>query len=283
MATEKGLFKDDVDRFSDAHFQIAAWFVDHASAFVRRFLFDRPRGPVKVTVERLITHNKFIIGYADVLLEYETDVGAKEVVLIEVKSRLNDPSACLRQLRAYCEYVPEITKICVVHQDDRYEFCSDTDARLRRYFASQGIYVVDFNAPGWNPHYCALPSGRRAVEIDHADARGYDFEVWLSGNGFDENGEDADVQIFFLLSASQELIRPFGEFVGIDVEPWFWNWSLKPFRAMVGTKLLVDVVHRPAVWEDITAGFAEEIYPAVYLPNLDRSFLAPVIPSDWRM
>jgi hypothetical protein len=100
MATEKGLFKDDIDRFTDAHFQMFAWFIEHGEMFVRRFLFDRPAREVRVTVEHLIPHNKFIIGYADVLPEYETDAGAKERVLIELKSRLSDPSACLRQLRA---------------------------------------------------------------------------------------------------------------------------------------------------------------------------------------
>ncbi len=74
------------------------------------------------------------------------------------------------------------------------------------------------------------------------------------------------------MCASQESIRPFGDFVGVNVEPWFWDWSLKPFHEMIGMKLLVDVVHRPAVWEDITAGFAEELY-TVHLPNLSRSFL----------
>ena len=146
MATEKGLFKDDVDCFTDAHFQMSAWFIEHAEMFVRRFLFDRPARGVRVSVEHLIAHNKFIIGYADVLLEYETDAGTKERVLIELKSRLSYPSACLRQLRAYREHLADVTKVCVVHCDDRYDFCSDTDAQLRRYFASQGLYVADFNA-----------------------------------------------------------------------------------------------------------------------------------------
>ena len=271
MTTEKGIFKDDLDRFTQAHFQISSWLLQNAASFVRQFFFDLPTTEVKVTVEHLVVHKGFIIGYADALLEYETGVGAKECVLIEVKSRLSDPAACLRQIRAYREYIPQVTKVCVIHADDRYEFCSDSDSTLRRYFASQGVYVCDFNAPGcWNPHYCSLFTGRREVRVDHADARGYDFEFWLSGRGIDQYGKIADTQVYLLTSGSQDLIRPFGDFLGIDVDPWFYNWSLVPFREMVGIKLLVDVEHPPAVWEGITAGFAEEIYTALHWPDLSR-------------
>ena len=281
MATEKGLFKDDLDRFTDTHFRMSAWLLENAASFVRLFLFDRPAANVNVRLEHLVANNKFIIGYADALLDYETDVGTKECVLIEFKSRLSDPAACLRQLRAYREYLPQVTKVCVVHSDDRYEFCSDTDATLRRYFASQGIYVFDFNAPGWNPHYCALPTGQRAVRVDHADARGYDFMFWLAGKGIDENGKDSDTQVYLVSSGSQNLIRPFGDFLGVDVEPWFYDWSLVPFREMIGMKLLVDVEHRPAIWEGITAGFAEEIYTAIHLPDLSRSLYPALGETNW--
>ena len=228
-------------------------------------------GKIKVILEHLIVHNKFIIGYADVLLEYQTDAGVKECVLIEVKSKLSDPAACLRQLRAYREYLPAVTKICVVHSDDRYESCGDPDIQMRSYFASQGIFVCDFQSPSWNPHYCSLPTGRRSVLIDHADVHGYSFEVWLRGMGFDENGKDSETQIYLLGSGDLDMIRPFGDFLGINVERWFFDWSLKPFQEMVGAKLLVDVEHRPAVWEGITAGFAEERYTALHLPDLSRS------------
>ena len=113
------------------------------------------------------------------------------------------------------------------------------------------------------------------MHIDHAEARGYDFELWLCGKGFDENGKDSEVQIFVLGHGDQHLIRPFGEFVDVDVEPWFFDCPLKPFREMVGRKLLVDVEHRPAVREGITAGFAEEKYTALHLPDLSRSFRHP--------
>lgn len=261
------MFKNDTDRFTDVHFRISSWFLENAQAFVRRFLFDRPIGPVEIALEHLVTHNKFIIGYADVLLTYRTDAGAEECVLIEIKGRLSDPAACLRQLRAYREYLPRVTKLCVVHADDRYEVLSDNDTTVRCYFGSQGVYVADFNTPFYNPHYCSLPSGRRLLEIQHAEPQGYSFDVWLGGAGFDDNGNDSDTQIYLLGYGDQHLIRPFGQLLGVDVEPWYWNWSLTPFREMIGMKVLVDVEHPPAVWEDITSGFPEEIYRAISVPN----------------
>jgi hypothetical protein len=264
MATEKGLFKDDVDRFTDSHLQICAWFLGNAEWFVRSFLFDRPATKINVTLERLITNNRFIIGYADVLLEYETDVGSKQCVLIEAKSHLSDLAACLRQLRAYKEYLPNITKTCVVHSDERYEPFEDDDFRMRRYFSSQGVYVIDFHTPFQNPNYCSLPSGRRIVEIEHAEPHGCSFDVFLGGRGFDETGKDAKTQVYILRDL--DFIRPFGGLVGVDVSPWYWNWSLAPFRRMIGMKLLLDVEHSPS-----DCGFTDEFYSAIHWPDLSRS------------
>lgn len=198
MATEKGIFKDDIDRRSQAHGQLCAWFLDNAEAFVRRFLFDRPKTRVKVTLERLITHNKFIIGFADVILEYETDSGSKECVLIEVKSRLSDFGACLRQLRTYEAYLSGITKLCVLNGDERYQPVTDDDMLLRKYFSSQGVYVIDADTPFYNPNYCSLPSGRRHVTIDYAEPEGYRFDIYLSGQGVDDDGKDASTQVLSL-------------------------------------------------------------------------------------
>src|SRR6266446_9624822 len=142
MATEKGLFKDDVDRSTDSHFGACGWLLRNAAMFIRLVLFDKPAGRVAVKIEHILTHNKFIIGYADVILEYTTDSGRKECVLIEVKSRLCDVAACLRQVRAYAEYIPAITKTCIVHCDDSYEPYSDRDLEMRGFFTSQGIYVA---------------------------------------------------------------------------------------------------------------------------------------------
>jgi hypothetical protein len=264
MATEKGLFKDDVDRFTDAHLEICAWFLGNAEWFVRSFFFDRPATEIKVTLEHLITNNRFIIGYADVLLEYETDAGSKQCVLIEAKSQLSDLAACLRQLRAYKEYLPSITKMCVVHSDERYEPYEDDDCRMRRYFSSQGVYVIDFHTPFQNLYHWILPSGRRIVEIEHAEPHGYSFDVSLGGMGFDGNGKDAKTQVY--VSRDLDFIRPFGKLVGVDVSPWYWNWSLAPFRQMIGMKLLLDVEHSPSDW-----GFTDEIYTAIHWPDLSRS------------
>ena len=238
--------------------------------FIRLVLFDKPAGRVAVKIEHILTHNKFIIGYADVILEYTTDCGRKECVLIEVKSRLCDVAACLRQVRAYAEYIPAITKTCIVHCDDSYEPYSDRDLEMRGFFTSQGIYVADFSSPFHNPNYCSVPTGRRLVEIEHAEPYGDSFNVYLGADGFDEHGRDVRTQIY--LFSDLDRIRPFSKLVGVNVDQWYWDWSLKPFREMIGMKLLLDVEHPPGNW-DFVAGYTEETYTAIHTTDLSRTLV----------
>jgi hypothetical protein len=268
MATEKGIFKDDLDRFAQAHYEMSSWLLKNAGFFVRCFLWDRPKTSVKVTLEQIVTtQTKFIIGFADVVLDYETDCGRKERVLIELKSRLSDPAACMRQLRAYAEYIPDITKTCVIHCDDRYEPFGEADMQMRRFFGSQGIYVADSRAPSFNGLYCALPSGRRKVWIHCAEPYGYNFNITLAGTGFDKDGNDAETQTY--LGRELDAIRPFAEFVGFDPAPWYFDWSLTPFREIRGTQLFVDVEHAPHPETAET----EESLPALHSHGLSRTLV----------
>ena len=235
-------------------------------------LFDRPAGEVAVKLEHIVTHNKFIIGYADVILEYTTDCGRKECVLIEVKSRLSDFAACLRQLRAYAEYIPTITKMCVVHCDDSYEPYGTRDIEMRRFFSSQGVYVADFHSPFHNPNYCSVPTGRRLVEIEHAEPCGYSFDVYLGTEGFDQYGRDAWTQIYLFGSGDLARIRPFSDLVSVNVEQWYWDWSIQPFREMIGLKLLLDVEHGPGNC-DFPGGHTEETYTAIHTTDLSRTLI----------
>jgi hypothetical protein len=234
-------------------------------------VLDKPLGRVSVKLEQILTNNKFIIGFANVILEYTTDCGRNECVLIEVKSRLHDLAACLRQLRAYAEYIPAVTKMYVVHCDDTYEPYSESEIEMRRFFASQGIYVANFNSPFHNPNYSSVPTGRRLVEIEYAEPNGYSFDVYLAADGFDEHGRDAKTQIFLFGYGDLDKIRPFSKFVGVNVDQWYCDWSLKPFREMIGVKLLLDVEHSLGA-SDNTAGYAEETYTAVHTTDLSRSF-----------
>lgn len=272
MATEKGLFKDDVDRSTDLHLGACAWLLENAARFIRLVFFDKPAGQVAVKLEHIVTHNKFIIGFADVILEYTTDCGREECVLIEVKSCLSDLAACLRQLRAYMEYIPAITKTCVVHCDDSYEPYGTKDFEMRRFFSSQGVYVADFHSPFHNPNYCSVPTGRRLVEIEHAEPHGYSFDVNLGADGFDEYGKDARTQIYLFGPGDLPRIHPFSDLVGVNVEQWYWDWSVQPFRGMIGLKLLLDVEHHPGSC-DLAAGYTEERYTAIHTTDLSRTLI----------
>jgi len=210
MGTKKGHFtKDDADRYTDKHLEICKWFLTNADAFVRWFLFDRPVGRVKVILEKLITTpTGYIIGYTDVLLSYRTDQGTDQLVLIEVKTSLGDQAEALRQLNTYQQYLPAITKKCLVHGDWRFQpWLNQTDgddlrddADMRRTYSSQGIYVVEHeclkHGGGYNPHYCGFPSGRREVLVswggEYKLMRKGSFHFDLRGTGADAPEHDID-------------------------------------------------------------------------------------------
>jgi hypothetical protein len=229
-----------------------------------------PSAAFPIKLEQIPTDNKFIIGFADVILEYTTDCGRNECVLIEVKSRLYDLAACLRQLRAYAEFIPAVTKMCVLHCDDTYEPYTDRDLEMRRFFTSQGVYVADLSSPFHNPNYCSVPTGRRFVEIEHAEPNGDSFEVYFGADGFDKHGGEARTQIY--LFGDLDRIRPFSKLVGVNVDQWYWDWSLKPFGEMIGIKLLLEVEHPPGNW-DFAVGYTEEIYVAIHTTDLSRSLV----------
>lgn len=77
----------------------------------------------------------------------------------------------------------------------------------------------------------------------------------------------------FYLFNDLEFIRPFASFAGIDVEPWYFDWSLKPFRDIIGMKLLLDVEHFPANDELCTMGWTDEKFVALHLPDLSKNIV----------
>lgn len=141
MASEKGMFKDQ-DRSTKEHQEMCAWFNDdrNASTFVRYELRDCQQG-VEIELEKTVrSPSGFLFGFADVVLSYVTDQGTAHKVLIEAKSSISDFGACLRQIRAYQEYLSGITRTCLVHSDSRYE----KDDKLDRFFPRQDIFVFSF-------------------------------------------------------------------------------------------------------------------------------------------
>ncbi len=192
MATEKGLFQDE-DRFSPAHQEMAAWFAQNAHTFVRRFLCDMPKELTTSLEVPVRSANGFLYGFADVVIDYETDQGAERSILIELKSRFRDFGRVLRQLNTYRAYLPNVTSVCFIHDDEWWDgrnACLDPKAeewdwvKLERYgqvhgfFGSQGIYVVEYAKlrEGFFGHY-EVPSGRREAVLSHAYKHS-DFPGW---------------------------------------------------------------------------------------------------------
>lgn len=283
MGTRKGHFtKDDADRYTEKHLEICKWFIYNGGAFIRGFLFDNPVGKIDVILEKLVTSpTGYIIGYADVLLSYRTDQGKDELVLIEVKTSLGDQAEALRQLNTYQQYLPEITKKCLVHADWRFKPWLDEgdgeglrdDADMRQTYSSQGIYVVEYESlqhnGGYNPHYCAFPSGRREVFVDwdREVTSDYGLKVVglkgticfnLRGVGVDTLGEarEATGGIFFRPPFPSDLRRLFG-IKNADGD----------FKQVQNFPCLIDVEHH-ACRED---GSAQTEYVAIHTCDLSVS------------
>ena len=271
MGTKKGLLtKDDADRYTEKHLEICKWFLSNANLFVRCFLYDRPVGEVKVILEQLVTgSNGFSIGYADVLLSSSTDQGDIHLVLIEVKTRLRDQAEALRQLNTYQNYLPKITKKCLVHSDPRFKsWWNEQDGRdlsadfsMRDTFASQGIYVADYESllngfyiPDW---CCAFPSGRREVVIDWVREEGERIHMQLSGTGVDRHGHDCVSAAYLFLPApfSSDLWRLCGRQKS--------DGGLDQLRNI---DCFIDVSHQAN-----SSGFTEEKYSALHTRDMTFS------------
>lgn len=102
----------------------------------------------------ITTHNKFIVGYWDIVIDLEQNhktedfyferIGEnyynrnfeKKKIFIEVKPNIKSFGATLRQLKTYIEYLPLNNKndVCLF----------TTDTRFRNAFETQGIKILDY-------------------------------------------------------------------------------------------------------------------------------------------
>lgn len=196
MSKRRGHLDDD-DKFTQRHEELCRWFAsrkEHAEKFARCFLFDSPTRIEVELEEPVYAANKFLYGYADVLLNYETDQQKKEKVLIEVKSSISDLGNALRQIKTYRTNLPDVTKTVLL-----YEQCPKRNPHeVMSFFGSQRIYVIaandvfeafdpDSTVKGY-PEYLEsqnVPAGKRPAQLflvthlDDSDEPNWGFTFWV--------------------------------------------------------------------------------------------------------
>jgi formylglycine-generating enzyme required for sulfatase activity len=93
----------------------------------------------KVTLEDIVSNNNILIGFCDVVIEYEDEDGKNQCVSIEVKSSADvidkDSNDILRQIKKYKFYNKKVTKSFLFYSGYR----RILDANL---FTDEGIIVV---------------------------------------------------------------------------------------------------------------------------------------------
>jgi hypothetical protein len=100
----------------------------------------------KITFEDIVSNNNILIGYCDVVIDYEDDNGKIQKALIEVKSSAGvineDPHSVLRQIKKYRFYNNKITKTFLVYSN--YGMVGHNLIEDINLFTNEDIIVIDF-------------------------------------------------------------------------------------------------------------------------------------------
>jgi hypothetical protein len=99
----------------------------------------------KVVLEDIVSNNGILIGFCDVIIDYEDNNGRKQKALIEVKGNTDvikiDTHEVLRQIKKYRFYNKSITKTFLVYSGDAsMQPIEDTSI-----FTDENIIVLDIN------------------------------------------------------------------------------------------------------------------------------------------
>jgi formylglycine-generating enzyme required for sulfatase activity len=97
----------------------------------------------RIILEDIISNNNILIGFCDVVIDYEDFNGRKQKALIEVKSSATvinkDPQEVLRQIKKYRFYNKKITKSFLVYTyQENYEIVDDIGL-----FSDEDIIIID--------------------------------------------------------------------------------------------------------------------------------------------
>jgi hypothetical protein len=130
---------------TEIHNEICNKFRDknYSKVFIAEYTAEGCSKINKIILEDIISNNNILIGYCDVVIDYEDGDGRKHKALVEVKSSADvinkDPQNVLRQIKKYRFYNKSITQPFLVYTSEgSYNLVEDTDL-----FSDEGITVVD--------------------------------------------------------------------------------------------------------------------------------------------
>lgn len=87
--------------------------------FITKFTIEGCKKINKITLEKIVSNNNIIIGYCDVVIDYEDGNGNIQTLLIEVKSSSevieSDANKVLRQIKKYKFYLKKVTKTFLIY------------------------------------------------------------------------------------------------------------------------------------------------------------------------
>jgi hypothetical protein len=102
---------------------------DYSKKFIAEHTQEGCKKIHKITLEDIISNNNILIGFCDVVIDYEDEMGNAQSLLIEVKSSADvinkDSNDVLRQIKKYIFYLKKITKVFLIYSGNH--SIEDTD------------------------------------------------------------------------------------------------------------------------------------------------------------
>jgi len=130
------------------HNDVCFWFkdVNFSKQFIEKYIpSDYEKTKIKkIVLEDIVSNNNVLIGYCDVVIDYEDEAGNIQKLLIEVKSSASvinkDPMDVLRQIKKYRFYNKKITQVFLIYFGDSEILLEHEDL-----FTDEDITVLDIS------------------------------------------------------------------------------------------------------------------------------------------
>jgi magnesium-transporting ATPase (P-type) len=118
---------------------------DYSQEFIIKYTDEGCSEINRIILEDIISNNNILIGYCDVVIDYEDFNGRNQKALIEVKSSAEvinkDPQEVLRQIKKYRFYNKKFTKTFLIYtSEESYDYVNNKDL-----FIEEDILVVDID------------------------------------------------------------------------------------------------------------------------------------------